>query len=88
MAPKVGPPSLFALEHPWLVALASGFVVASVVRFNGSAERTAVFVGALMFLGQAVLWFPKYGPVRRYTERLLAAQSDQQAGRRPDTPSS
>ena len=34
-----------------------------------------------MFLAQVVLWFPKYGPLRRYTERLLAAERDQRSGR-------
>ncbi len=74
--PKVGPPSFFALEHPFLVALTTSLFVASVAKFNGESDGTAAALGALMFLLQTVLWFPKYGPVRRYTERLLAAEHE------------
>ena len=72
--PKVGPPSFFALEHPFVVAVATSLFVASVARFNGSSDGTAAALGALMFLLQMFLWLPKYGPARRYTERLLAAE--------------
>ncbi len=67
---------MFALRHPWLVVLVSGLIVGSVVRFNGSADRTALIVAMLMFALQAILWFPRYGPMRRYTERLLATHGD------------
>jgi len=72
--PKVGALSLFALAHPFVLALASGAFLCFWGFVIDLPTSEAVAGGVLMALIQLVIWFPCYGPGRRYTERLLASR--------------
>ena len=77
MAPEVKPISLFALRHPLFVALILGAAITGwglVLHFPRSA---AVAIGVVVAVLNFALWLPKYGPARRYTERLLAAEREE-----------
>ncbi len=73
MAPKVGRASVFALRHPWRVVVGSGVAMytwdALALRL---ATRDALLISVVVAVVQTVLWFPRFGVARRYTEWLLA----------------
>jgi hypothetical protein len=75
--PKVGARSRFALRYPWVLALASGAIVLAwcwgVLGLPLTLAAGLAVVTALVVL---YLWFPRIGPARRYTERLLEQERD------------
>ena len=77
MAPEVKPISRFALRHPFVVALVLGAAITGWALVLHFRLWTAVAIGAAVAVLNFGLWLPKYGPARRYTERLLAAEREE-----------
>ena len=66
----------WAILHPFQVSVASGAAAAGVTRVNDASPEVCLAAGVGMCLLQAILWFPKYGPVRRYSLRYLREQAE------------
>lgn len=73
---KVSRASRFAAAHPWVVAAASALVIFMWSRFTlGDGLRSSAVVAASLFVLQAILWFPRIGPARRFFDRLIREQA-------------
>ncbi len=76
MVPRIGRNTMFALKHPWTVAVGSGVLLGCwAVGMLHMTVWQAVIAGCSLALVQIVLWFPRVGPLRRYAERI---QRDEQ----------
>ena len=63
--------SRFALRHPILVSLGLGTVLGLWGAFLFGSIQGAIVCGLTTFVFIFLLWMPRYGPARVYTERIL-----------------